>query len=94
MISNEDLIEIFKNYQDPELGIDVWTLGLIYNVKIEEEQVKILLTFTSPLCPYGPQMVGDLKQQIEAKGARMVEIEVTFEPPWQPSEELRAMLGV
>ena len=95
MITKEQLIEdIFKNYLDPEIGIDIWTLGLIYEVNIEEEQVKILLTFTSPLCPYGPQMVADLKSQIEAKGAKTVEIEVTFEPPWKPTDELREMLGV
>lgn len=99
MITKETLIEdVFKKYQDPELGIDVWTLGLIYNVEILEkegkaDQVKILLTFTSPLCPYGPQMVAELQQQIKEKGVE-AEIEVTFDPPWQPSEELREMMGV
>ena len=93
MVTKEELIEIFKDYLDPEIGIDIWTLGLIYNVKIEGDIVKILLTFTTPLCPYGPQMVLDLKQAIEGKGAK-AEIEVTFEPPWKPTPELREMLGV
>ena len=58
MISRDDLIEnVFKKYEDPELGIDVWTLGLIYDLSIEGENVKVLLTFTSPMCPFGPQMV-------------------------------------
>ena len=95
MITKEELIEdVFKKYIDPELGIDVWTLGLVYNVEIKEDKVKILLTFTSPLCPYGPQMVGELKEMVLNKRAKEVEIEVTFEPPWQPSEELKEMMGM
>lgn len=95
MITKEELIEeVFKKYVDPELGIDIWTLGLIYNVGLNEDKVKILLTFTSPLCPYGPQMVEELKEMIINKRAREVEIEVTFDPPWQPSEELKEMMGM
>ncbi len=95
MITKEELIEeVFKKYVDPELGIDIWTLGLIYKVEMVGEKVKILLTFTSPLCPYGPQMVEELKEMILNKRAQEVEIEVTFEPPWQPSEELKEMMGM
>lgn len=95
MITKEQLIEeVFKEYVDPELGIDIWTLGLIYDIQMIDDNIKILLTFTSPLCPYGPQMVGDLEELIKKKGAKEVKIEVTFDPPWKPSEELREMLGV
>ena len=94
MINKEQLIEIFKGYMDPELGIDVWTLGLIYEIKIENNNVFVKLTFTSPMCPYGPQMVEEIKSDIKKRGAENVEIEITFEPPWRPSEELREMMGV
>ena len=95
MVTREQLIEeVFKKYCDPELGIDVWTLGLIYEHKIEDKNVFVKLTFTSPFCPYGQQMVEELDKQIKDKGAAEVKIEVTFEPPWEPSAELRAMLGV
>jgi metal-sulfur cluster biosynthetic enzyme len=95
MVNKEQLIEeVFKKYDDPELAIDVWTLGLIYNIKIEENNVHVLLTFTSPMCPFGPQMIDALTDMIKAKGAEKVEIEVTFEPAWEPSEELREILGV
>ncbi len=95
MIPKEQLIEnVFKKYCDPELGIDVWTLGLIYDIKIEEKKVHVLLTFTSPLCPYGPEMVDELQEMIKKEGVSEAEIEVTFDPPWKPSEELREMLGV
>jgi metal-sulfur cluster biosynthetic enzyme len=94
-ITKELLIEeVFKKYEDPELNIDVWTLGLIYDVKIDGKKVKVVLTFTSVMCPFGPQMVEDLKQKIFALGAEEASIEVTFTPPWKPSEELREMLGV
>ena len=95
MITSEELIEVFKGYDDPELNIDVWTLGLIYKIEIvDDSHVKILLTFTSPMCPFGPEMVAELKRRIQAKGVENVEIEITFDPPWEPSEELREMLGV
>ena len=90
MITSEELIEVFKGYDDPELNIDVWTLGLIYKIEIvDNSHVKILLTFTSPMCPFGPEMVAELKRRIQAKGVENVEIEITFDPPWEPSEELR-----
>ena len=95
MITKESLIDnVFKKYEDPELHIDVWTLGLVYDISIDNNAVKVLLTFTSPFCPFGPQMVDDLKELCKDNGASSVEIEVTFEPPWQPSEELRDLLGV
>ncbi len=86
--------EVFQQYQDPEIGLDVWTLGLIYNVTINENSVYVLMTFTSPMCPYGPHMVEDLKNLIKSKGIEEVTIEITFDPPWQPSDEVREMLGV
>jgi len=95
MISQEELVDVFKGYDDPELGIDIWTLGLIYKIEIIEDiHIKILLTFTSPMCPYGPEMVKEITKRLNEKGVEKVEIEVTFDPPWEPSEELREMLGV
>lgn len=94
MITEEQIIDVLQHYEDPELGVDVWTLGLIYRIELDDEYVKIVLTFTSPMCPYGPQMVDELTQKIKEKGVKTVEIEVTFEPAWKPSEELRDMLGV
>ncbi|MEK6863309.1 MAG: iron-sulfur cluster assembly protein [Nanoarchaeota archaeon] len=94
-LTKELLIEnVFKKYKDPELDIDVWTLGLIYEVKVDGRHVKIVLTFTSPLCPFGPQMVDDLKKLILDQQAETIDIEITFTPPWKPSDELREMLGV
>ena len=77
---------------------DIVDLGLIYGVDVNPQpvgdDVKLTMTFTSPFCPYGPQMVADLERQIKEKGAEEVRIDVTFEPPWQPSEELKQMMGM
>ncbi len=95
MITQEEIIEVFKGYDDPELGIDVWTLGLVYKLEIiDNKHIKILLTFTSPMCPFGPEMVSELKKRFHEKGIEQVDIEITFEPAWKPSEELKEMLGI
>ncbi len=96
MVTKEQLVEkVFKKYQDPEVGIDVWTMGLIYEVKIEgkkQDLVKVKMTFTSPMCPLGPMMIEEITEMIKKEGAEKVEIEIVFDPPWQPSEELKEML--
>ena len=94
-ITKEQVIEICKAYNDPELDIDIYSLGLVYNIEVKENNsVHLLMTFTSPMCPFGPQMVDDLTHILKNKGATEVDVEVTFEPAWSPPEELRDMLGV
>ena len=94
MITKEELIEkVFKKYVDKEIEVDVWTLGLVYNLEVLDNLVKVTMTFTSPLCPYGPQMVEEIEQEIKNLGVPRVQIDITFDPPWQPSEELKEMLG-
>lgn len=94
---NKSLIDVLKTIEDPELGIDIWTLGLIYNidVKEEEQKVHILMTFTSIMCPVGPMIVQSVEAGLKKlENIKEVKVEVTFEPPWEPTEELREMLGV
>ena len=95
MATNEDVMNVLKSVNDPELSIDIVTLELIYNVNVENDNVKIKMTFTSPMCPYGPMLVEEIKAKVnQLKGVKEVNIEVVFDLPWQPSEELRATLGV
>jgi len=95
MIDRENVIEGLKECYDPEINIDVWTLGLIYNLELKEDRVNIRMTFTSIMCPYGPMLVEEIKQRIsKIESVKEVNVEVVFEPPWQPSDDLRAMLGV
>jgi metal-sulfur cluster biosynthetic enzyme len=96
MTMKEKVVAALQKLPDPELHIDLWTLGLIRKVEVskDEEQVEVTMTFTTPLCPYGPQMVADIKRAVLDLGARVVDVEVVFDPPWEPPEGLREMLGV
>lgn len=91
MASKEEIIDVLKTCNDPEIGIDVWTLGLIYELK-SNGAIFIKMTFTTPLCPYGPMIVEEIKSKL-SKFNLNVDIEVVFEPLWQPSDELRQSLG-
>lgn len=96
MATKEDIIEILKKINDPELFIDIWFLGLIYNIDITEDNgVNIEMTFTSPMCPMGPQLIEEVKTKVgELEGVKQVEVKVVFNPLWQPSDDVRAMLGL
>ncbi len=96
MIKKDKIIKILKTITDPELGIDVYNLGLIYDVKIDKSTVKIKMTFTTPMCPYGPMLMDMIESAIKdkIKEVKSVKIEIVFEPPWQPSDELKMMFGV
>ncbi len=80
---------------DPELGIDIWTMGLIYDISIiSDAAVKILMTLTSPFCPVGPQLKEEVEDALKLLGFTEITVEITFDPPWTPSAELKAALGV
>ena len=84
-----------ESVDDPELHVDVWTLELIRKVEIEDAKVDLLMTFTTPFCPYGPQLLDDIKGAVsDAPGVQDVEIELTFEKRWEPSPDLKALLGI
>ena len=95
MVTKQEVEKILATVKDPELNIDIMTLGLIYNIGLDNGIVKIKMTLTSPFCPYGPILIDDVKNNVKnLKDVKDVEVELTFEPMWQPSEELREMLGV
>lgn len=87
-----------KTVMEPEMGVPMVDLGLIYTVETNEGQVNIRMTLTSPFCPmtgYMAQLVGDAAQATE--GVKTVEVEVVFDPPWDPrtmaTEEIKEMMG-
>lgn len=80
---------------DPELGIDIWTMGLIYDMRIKsDKEIDILMTFTTPVCPYGPALKGEVEDNLRALGFETIRTEMTFDPPWRPPPGLRAALGL
>lgn len=93
-LDREAVITALRTVKDPEVGFDVWSMGLIYKLDIEKADVKIVMTYTTPFCPWGPQLNDEITAALTAAGAHSVAIEITFEPPYQMPEEIRALLGV
>tara|TARA_B100002052_G_scaffold54678_2_gene47845 strand:- start:2254 stop:2604 length:351 start_codon:yes stop_codon:yes gene_type:complete len=96
-INKDSVIEILKECYDPEIPIDLWNLGLIYEIKINEESVNITMSLTTPGCTMGQYMADDIKQKLlDKKNIKNVNVDVVFDPPWQPemmTDEGRKKLG-
>jgi metal-sulfur cluster biosynthetic enzyme len=94
----EQVIEALKRVDDPELGINIVDLGLVYDVSIEGDAVHVTYTLTTMGCPIGPLIEEQIKQMIEPiEGIDRVEAEMVLTPPWTPekmSEEAKAALGM
>ena len=97
-ITEKDIRNALKGVKDPELGLDLVVLGLIYDVEIEDAAVHATISLTSPMCPVAGQIVEEVKTTIEAvEGVESAEVELTFDPPWTPeriSPLIRASLGL
>ena len=102
LIAEETAYSALKQVRDPELMVNVVDLGLIYGVTVEEAGEKtnlgVTMTMTSPACPYGPQLVADVREALASlDGSGEVKVVVTLTPPWTPemmTEEARDELGM
>jgi len=92
MADEKEVIEILRGIKDPELNVDIYTLELIRGITIEDKKIIITMTLTSPACPYGPQIIRDVELMVGRKTNKAVFVDVTFNPPWEPSPELREEL--
>jgi metal-sulfur cluster biosynthetic enzyme len=94
----EKILEALRNVVDPELGINIVDLGLVYEVAVEDDKVHIEYTLTTMGCPIGPLIEAQMKQFLDGiPGISEVEAEMVLTPPWTPdkmSEEARAALGM
>jgi metal-sulfur cluster biosynthetic enzyme len=94
-IDRDAIVEALKSVEDPELHLDIWFLGLIYNIGIDGGHVVIDMTFTSPMCPAGPQLKHEVQSKVSAvAGVTDVSVVITFTPPWEPSDEVKGLLGM
>ena len=93
MPTKDEIITQLKTVVDPEIHIDVWTLGLIYDIKIGEDGVDLLMTLTTPFCPYGDEIVKKIEKALQVFGVE-VRVDLTFEPEWQPPEDIKIALGI
>ena len=95
----DDIIAALKTVYDPEIPADIYELGLIYRVDIEDDRsVKIEMTLTAPGCPVAGEMPGWVENAVRAvEGVMDVEVTMTFDPPWTPdrmSEEAQIAVGL
>ena len=93
------VISALKEVYDPEIPVNIYDLGLIYELTISKaREVSILMTFTAPNCPMADQVIGEVKESVEAvPGVTKCTIDLTFEPEWDRSmlsEEARVELGL
>jgi metal-sulfur cluster biosynthetic enzyme len=93
----DEVEEALTNVIDPELGLDFVELGLIYEVEVQESDVYVTFTLTSPGCPIGPQVTEQIQEFVsELEGVENVYPKMTFTPPWTPdlmSEDAKFALG-
>jgi|TARA_R110000850_G_scaffold118412_3_gene235461 metal-sulfur cluster biosynthetic enzyme len=98
MVTEEELINSFKDVYDPEVSTNIYDLGLIYNIDISKEgKVDVLMTLTSPFCPAAGEIVNDIMGAAYNAGATGVEVDITFHPEWGPdkiSDEGKLELGL
>ena len=95
----EEIVKALKTVYDPEIPVNIYDLGLIYNVDIDEDkQVRIDMTFTAPSCPVADFILEDVRQKIEGiEDVKSVHINLVFEPEWNRdmmTEEAKLELGM
>ena len=95
----DKIIKNLKQVYDPEIPVDIWELGLIYNISIKEDNhVDVVMTLTSPNCPVAESLPLEVEQVVlSAEGVKSVNLELTFDPPFSPelmSDEARLVLGM
>jgi metal-sulfur cluster biosynthetic enzyme len=95
--TKDEVVEALRQVEDPELGMDIVDLGLLYDVEIEGPKVKVIHSLTSMGCPVGPLIQEDIDRVTrELPGVEDVNVELTWDPPWTPekmSDDAKFILG-
>jgi FeS assembly SUF system protein len=95
----ESIVKVLKSIYDPEIPVDIYELGLIYDVMVNTDyEVKILMTLTSPNCPVAESLPREVEEKVKTiEHIKDVDVEITFDPPWSKdlmSEEAKLELGM
>ena len=97
-VTEKDIRNALKTVKDPELGLDLVVLGLVYEIEVGDDEAKVTISLTSPFCPVAGQILDDAKAAIEGvDGVESAEVELTFDPPWTPERInplIRSSLGL
>lgn len=100
MVTKTAVVEVLKTIPDPELGISLWDLGLVYGVEVDGKagSVRIVMTLTSIGCPLFSTIEGVVREKLEPlSGVKTVTVDLTFDPPWtmeKMTDEAKAQLGL
>ena len=102
MITQEQVREALKEVEDPELHMGILDLGLVYDVLVEGDtgqDVTVVMTLTSPMCPVGPMFTQAVQSKVEGiDGVDRCKVDLTFSPPWDPktmaSDDVKNQLGI
>ena len=97
VLSADAVRQALRQVKDPELDMNIVDLGLVYDVEVDDGQVRINMTLTSPGCPAGPMITNDIYKAVRAlEGVKDVDIDIVWEPYWTPERidpKIRAMMG-
>ncbi len=97
-VTEKDVRNALKTVKDPELGLDLVVLGLVYDIEVEERSVTATISLTSPMCPVAGQIVDEAREAIlRVEGVDDADVQLTFDPPWTPeriSPLIRSSLGL
>jgi len=97
MPTRDDVFEALRSVEDPELGMDIVELGLVYDVEVEGPRVQVRYSLTSMGCPAGPLIQQSVEETVQSmSGVEEVETELTWDPPWTPekmSDDAKFILG-
>jgi metal-sulfur cluster biosynthetic enzyme len=99
MVTEDQVREALRLVEDPEIGLSIMELGLIYGTEIVDRAVTVTMTLTSPYCPAGPLITSQVESVVGSlPDVDKVDVDITFSPPWDPktmaSDEVKAMLGI
>jgi metal-sulfur cluster biosynthetic enzyme len=96
--TSADILDVLREVLDPEIGMNIVDLGLVYEARVADGHVHVALTMTTPACPLGEAITEESKAAIRRRvpGVRSVDVELVWEPPWRPammSDAARKQLG-
>ena len=94
-----EIVQVLKNIFDPEIPVNIYDLGLIYDIEIDDkDKATITMTLTAPNCPVADNLLIEVKERVQAvEGISSAEVNLVFDPPWDPnmlSDEAKLELGM
>ena len=99
MVTKDEVITVLKDCYDPEIPINIWDLGLVYGIDLNDDgNIGIKMTLTAPGCMMGGMIAEEVKSKVKAmNGVKDAKVELVWDPPWSPdkmSEEAKAQMGI